>query len=115
MEYNKVYPNSKFILTIRDLKSWLNSREKHVLHNQKNSGGDYGGNWLKIDKDGWIGEWEGHTKEVIEYFKNRPKDLLIMNICNGDGWEKSCPFLELPIPNISFTHENKSSEDIFKK
>jgi hypothetical protein len=32
-EFDKQYPNSKFILNTRDINSWLDSREKHVLRN----------------------------------------------------------------------------------
>src|SRR6056297_2644862 len=35
-ELDKQYPGSKFILTIRELNSWLDSRERHVKRNQKN-------------------------------------------------------------------------------
>jgi hypothetical protein len=32
-----------------------------------------------------------------------------MNICDdGDGWEKLCKFLNKPIPDMEFPHENKS-------
>jgi hypothetical protein len=34
-EFYKQYPNSKFILNTRELNGWLDSREKHVLRNQK--------------------------------------------------------------------------------
>ena len=105
-DLDKIYPDSRFILTIRDLKSWLISREKHVIRNQNNP--HYKGNWLEINKEEWIIEWKSHTKDVIEYFKSRQKDLLIINICNGEGWEKLCPFLNLPAPILPFPHKNKS-------
>jgi len=105
-ELYNLYPKSKFILTIRDLKSWLKSREKQVIRNQNNP--DYKGVWLKINKEAWIIEWKNHTKEVIEFFKDHPKDLLIINICKGEGWEKLCPFLNLPIPNSDFPYKNKA-------
>ncbi len=31
-----------------------------------------------------------------------------MNVMNGDGWEKLCPFLRLPIPKAAFPHANKT-------
>jgi len=43
-----------------------------------------------------------HHKSVLEYFRKRPDDLLIMNITDGDGWEKLCPFLSKPIPPEDF-------------
>ena len=47
-----------------------------------------------------------HYSERKKYFKNRPNDLLVMNICSGEGWEVLCPFLNKPIPNVSFSKEN---------
>lgn len=107
-ELDKEYPNSKFILTIRNLKPWLKSRENHIKKNLKNP--NYKGNWTKIDIKKWIKIWSNHKKEVKEYFKDRPNNLLIINICNGDGWEKLCHFLNKPIPNKPFPHKNKSQK-----
>jgi hypothetical protein len=45
---------------------------------------------------------------VKEYFRDRPDDLLVMNICAGEGWEKLCPFLGLAIPKVKFPHEFKT-------
>jgi hypothetical protein len=33
--------------------------------------------------------------------------LLVMNISDGDGWEKLCPFLGVATPIHPFPHENK--------
>ena len=30
-----------------------------------------------------------------------------MDICNGDGWDKLCKFLNLQKPNTKFPHYNK--------
>jgi hypothetical protein len=35
---------------------------------------------------------ERHDREVMEYFKNREEDLLVLDIAAGEGWEKLCPF-----------------------
>jgi hypothetical protein len=29
-----------------------------------------------------------------------------MNICDGEGWEKLCSFLNKPIPDVPFPKEN---------
>ena len=43
---------------------------------------------------------------VKEYFRNRPDDLLVMNICGGEGWEVLCLFLNKPIPSVPFPKLN---------
>jgi hypothetical protein len=79
-ELDRQYPNSKFILNIRNRDNWIESRLNHR-------------NYLEIsqklfntDKDGvidiWINDWERHISGVKEYFKCRPEDLLIFDIEN---------------------------------
>ena len=47
-----------------------------------------------------------HRKNAIEYFQDRSQDFLVMDICQGDGWEKLCPFLEIDqIPEIPFPYK----------
>ena len=50
---------------------------------------------------------------IKEYFRNRPNDLLVMNICNGEGWKVLCPFLDKSIPDVQFPKKNitKNYED----
>ncbi len=35
-----------------------------------------------------------------------PERLLVMDITAGDGWDKLCPFLELPRPSVQFPHKH---------
>jgi len=100
-EIDKVIPNSKFILTVRDLKSLLKSllvsaRTKNI----------YMGTPLVSNKRTMKKWYETYCRDVMYYFKNRPKDLLVMNICAGEGWEKLCDFLEVPIPDVPFPYLN---------
>jgi hypothetical protein len=107
-EFDKQYPNSKFILNIRDLESWLNSREKHVKRNQKRKRKEPEAdiNWLTVDRDGWTTQFTNHYNEVNKHFKGREDELLVFDVTKGDGWEKLCPFLELPIPATPFPKQN---------
>ena len=44
-------------------------------------------------------------KKYWNIIPNR-KDLLILNVCEGESWEKLCPFLEVKdIKDINFPHE----------
>lgn len=90
------YPNSKFIMTYRDLYSWLDSRERHV----KTHGGI-------VNRARWEKQYKEKIPEIFNYFRNR-KDFLIINIPEGEGWAKLCPFLGKPIPQVPFFHKNKS-------
>lgn len=52
---------------------------------------------------------EKRNNEMIQYFGNKKSQLLVMNIINGDGWNKLCFFLNKPIPNKPFPHKNIGS------
>jgi hypothetical protein len=100
IQIDRAIPNSKFILTIRDNASWEISFKNFFL----NASEKQKTNVLKgINK---------HNEKVINYFKDRPSQLLVMNIIDGDGWEKICKFLNKPIPAKSFPHKNKG---LYKK
>jgi hypothetical protein len=94
-QIDKEFPNCKFILTIRDDDSWEKSYANfyHITSD-------------KSKKEGKKG-YNEHNKEVIKYFKKKPSQLLIMNIIDGDGWDKLCKFLDKPIPKKPFPHKNK--------
>jgi len=101
---DKEYPNSKFIITTRPLKEWIKSRVAHVKRNLVNKSYKY--EFTKIDEKKWIKERDLFFQEVNAYFKNSPNKLLIIDITSGDGWDKLCPFLNMPVPNIDFPKKN---------
>lgn len=113
-ELDELIPNSKFILTIRDEESWYKSVNRHI-GDIRTADHEYiygkGKGLPKDDKKHTIGVYNKHNSEVVEYFKNRPEDLLILDFTKGDGWEKLCHFLDKDIPNIPFPHYNKASYD----
>ena len=54
------------------------------------------------DESRLSGIYDRHIQAVLSYFKDRPNDLLVINITEGEGWEKLCPFLSKPIPSTAF-------------
>lgn len=101
-ELDKAFPGSKFILTTRKpeslIKSWENyfSKAPWGIENEE-------------DKNIIIKQYNDHKKDVIEYFKGKPSQLLIFNSIDGDGWEKLCKFLEKPVPDVPFPHKRKAT------
>jgi hypothetical protein len=97
------YPGSKFILTVRDLDDWLESRKRHAEENlARQSRGEHAGNFVVVDYPAWTAERAEHEDRVRAYFADRTGDLLVLDITAGDGWERLCPFLGLPIPDKPF-------------
>jgi hypothetical protein len=102
------YPGSRFILTVRDLDDWLDSRRRHVQKNQEmDAAGDYDGGFLDVDVDAWAKEYVEHEAIVRAYFAERPDDLLVLDITGGDGWEPLCEFLGHPVPDAPFPWKNQ--------
>jgi len=112
-EIDVFYPGSKFILTIREENSWL----KSVLQYFKNSETEireiiYGKASPIENEVIYLERYRKHNAEVLAYFKNRPDDLLIIDIEKEENqWTTLCQFLEKEIPNQEFPHRNKSSSD----
>jgi hypothetical protein len=50
-----------------------------------------------------------HNAEVKHYFRDRGKDLLIVDWEEGDGWKELCNFLGKDIPDEDFPHANKGT------
>lgn len=112
---DELYPESKFILTIRDEESWLESCRRHW---SKSEPKDTTGSRLAVrkllrekvygtesfDEDLFREIYRRHVAEVKEYFKNREDDLLVLNIINGEGYEKLVPFLGVPVPQQRFPY-----------
>ncbi len=107
---DKQFPNSKFILTVRDKNRWINSMIKHFWKKKKKNS-----KWI-YGKDNPIGNekiytkvYENHIKEVKNYFKERKNDLLVLNLKEKNKWKKICEFLGKEIPKIEFPHKNKTN------
>jgi hypothetical protein len=101
------YPGSRFILTVRDVDGWVDSRRRHVERNRRNKlAGRYDGVYTRIDEDLWRRQWQRHLDQVRDWFRGRDDDLLVLDIEGGDGWERLAPFLGRPAPNVPFPRGN---------
>lgn len=109
------YPNSKFILTVRDIDDWLVSI-KYIMERYPVLSRDddeaikrrmilYES--VSFDYDKFRQAYIRHCNNVRSYFRNRPHNFIEMNIKAGEGWEKLCPFLDVPIPEVVFPYLNK--------
>ena len=115
---DKLYPGSKFILTIRHQRNWLRSNELHRQRLERRFDGKFP-DWLKELSVRCYGQWNyeptiwskvyrQHLHSVVRYFQNRESQLLILNVCGGQGWSELCSFLNCQAPNIAFPHRNQA-------
>jgi hypothetical protein len=109
-----LYPNSKFILTTRDINSWIES----AAYLQRSCDDPL---WkletrsilwksLVFDKEKFIQGYHKHHSKVLEYFKSRHTDLLILDLKQSNKWEILCRFLNKSIPSIEYPNLNKREQ-----
>lgn len=132
---DKAYPGSKFILTLRDSpEQWYNSLIKFhakkfgngnipTKSDLKNAGYVWKG-WVwqcnrimydtpdedPYNKEMMIETYKNYNQSVIEYFQNRPNDLIIINLAKRGSYQKLMHFLNIDSPFSDFPWENKTSK-----
>jgi hypothetical protein len=131
---DQAFPNSKFILTVRDsseqwfssltqfhAKMWGKNGRIPTNEDLKNATYIYKGRPFEMrelaavtpadepyHKDSLINAYNNHNNTVINYFIHRPNDLLILNVSEKYAYKKLCEFLKLPITSEDFPWENKT-------
>lgn len=119
-QWDEAYPNSKFIYTVRPVDEWLNSHkrfQKKILQDTLSMKKQsiymtsvvFGVN--NFNRSRYTQIWERHDREVREYFKNRKKDILIIDLTEDDEdiSKKICKFLGAPNKKC-FRHLYKTSK-----
>jgi hypothetical protein len=111
------FPGSKFVLTMRDVESWLHSMQHTSDRFPVGMNDDvpimrrmiiYES--VTFDRSKFITAYHRHHEDVRRYFCRRQNDLLEIDFSRGNPWEKLCPFLGLPIPAAPFPVLNRRIE-----
>lgn len=112
-ELDERYPGAKFILTVRDMDGWLLSCKKQFtakLAEKQNEAHNrlfmdlYG--TAVFDEALFRGGYQRFVQGVLDHFKDRPQDLLVLDVAAGAGWNELCAFLGKPVPEIPFPKSN---------
>ena len=131
---DRAYPGSKFILTVRDnAEQWYSSITRFhakkfglngripTAENLKNAtylrlGYTYDA--IKIlyqtpdgdlyNKQMLIDYYNRHNEAVLEYFKRRPEDLLVINLAESDAYARFVEFIGVETEFKEFPWENKT-------
>jgi len=132
---DEAFPNSKFILTIR------NNAEEWYYSLTSFHGKFFGNGKIPTATDlqradyvfkGWA--WEcnrllyqtpeddpynkamlikhylDHNEKIINYFRGRPYNFLVLNLAEKESYKKFCNFLEIESPFTEFPWENKTND-----
>jgi hypothetical protein len=106
-EYYYKCPDSLFILNTRPMSKWLISRYKHAInHNFEKC-------WCwpvsEEKTNDWITNREDYYQKILDFFVDKPKQLLIVNI-EKENWENAISmFIQKPSIDLKI-HENKIGE-----
>ena len=86
----KDYPNAIFILNTRPLEKWIVSRFEHG-EGEKHIYAKNGSHWAYPTSEylgkNWSTERNNRHLEILDYFKDKPEKLIIINI-ELPNWEK---------------------------
>ena len=130
---DKAYPGSKFILTLRDdPEQWFRSITRFhakmfgkdgrvpTVEDLKNAPYVWPGfmyNMVRVhgtpendpyNKEIMVAHYERYNREVMEYFKDRTDDLLVINVGEEGAYQKFAQFLGVDSPFDDFPWENRT-------
>lgn len=116
-EMDALFPGSRFILTTRARQGWLDSvaslfegkarwdaSPEGPLYNAFHQA-CYG--VASFDAPAFGEAFDRHREAVLSYFRDRPRDLLVLDVTEERPWERLCGFLDLPIPDRPYPHANR--------
>lgn len=118
------YPESRFVLTVRDKESWLGScqaywgsglerflRERpddpYAVYIAAIGRALYGS--VGFDRERFSRAHDDYRARVARHFRGREQDLLVLDLFSGQGWPELCGFLGRPAPDLPFPVENPIS------
>jgi hypothetical protein len=113
-ELDCAFPGSKFILTtLLDAAIWFDSLCKHSERTGptpfRKIAYDYVNPWE--NREHHIRIYADRISNVIEHFRDRPRQLLTVCWEKGGGWLELCRFLGVKAPEMPFPHENRAPEE----
>jgi len=129
------FQGSKFILTVRNnADEWYQSMIRFHSKIMETSGlptiddlknfsyREKGWNWRQLQNIFGVDEsnpyneslfkryYTNHNRQVMEYFKYRPSDLLVLNLANPSAMQFLCDFLDIKYEGQLIPHLNKTRE-----
>lgn len=109
------FPGSRFILTLRDEKSWLTSHRAHFAPDGSNVKVRERFRLLEYDEEEWLQWYQRRNAEVRRYFSERRNLLLEIDVFRMGGdelWKALAdhvPGLRAPALGTPFPHVNKTT------
>lgn len=115
-QLDEAFPESSFVLTTRNPASWLPSY-RNMLKRESPPTAElrarrqvlYGFPVETATDAQLVERFERHSRDVREYFANRPESLLTLDWQAGDDWKQLCDFLGVETPDVPLPHANRGT------
>ena len=104
-ELDVTFPNGKFVPTVRDEYSWIESACRHFGDQETTM--RYGKGSSRGNEEIYLARYRQHMQVVLDYFDGRSDPFLVMNIAGGDDWRTLAPYLGNDLLTEPFPHEKK--------
>lgn len=116
-EEHRLFPDAKFILTVRDEDAWIDScvsffRNRRIRPMRVWMFGKHADpSQSAASRQAWLDAYRAHNEAVREHFSALPEQLMELDPTGEPGWERLCAFLGAPHPNLSWPHANATGHD----
>ncbi|MGE0493103.1 MAG: sulfotransferase family protein [Vulcanimicrobiota bacterium] len=108
-EMARRFPDSLFVLTLRPEQEWLASFVRHFgsRHSPLREW-IFGAGAPEGNEQAYLDFFRVHYRRVLEHFADQSHRLLVLRLCEGEGWQPLCQFLGQPQPDQPFPHLNSA-------
>ena len=112
------YPDAKVLHTVRDPDKWFELDPGHHLRSAGQPGGRAARACRSASSSSFMGPMREHLDDrafMTDYFRKHteavkaaiaPERLLIYEV--GEGWDRLCKFLGVPVPDAPYPSENST-------
>ena len=113
-ELDQFFPGSKFIYTVREKGGWLDSIEKYfdgreIISQQQHENRKLVYGQFDFDRKMYSTAYDQHHNDVLMHFETRSQDLLVLNICGGEGWKPLLSFLNIDVSVGDFPRKHQQN------
>jgi hypothetical protein len=112
-EIYALYPDAKYLLTVRDEAAWIASCVKFYRGRRIRPMRT----WMfgihadpsrdEASRQAWLDAYRAHNVAVREFFRDRQHQYLELDPTREPGWDRLCAFLGAPLPALPWPHANR--------
>jgi hypothetical protein len=112
-----LYPDAKYILTVRDEQRWIDSCVKFFRHRRMRPmrewmfGAHANPSRGPESRQAWLDAYRAHNAAVREFFASRGHQYFEFDPTREGKWDRLCAFLGAPVPDRPWPHANPTQPD----